>query len=482
MKNNILAIDLGTTNVLAMILNEAGEVVGKATTGFTLDYPAPGLVEQDPAIMWSTTLDTVKEALNSAGIAPENIASIGITGQRTTILVWERESGRTLGPAVIWQDLRGAERGQELIELGFITVNAFTAAAKLESVLKNIPNGFQRMQDGELAWGNVDTYIAWQLSGGSVHVTDPSFACATGFFDFLTEWKWMKPLLDLQQLDEGFFPKIVDTTGIIGHTSADVFGAEVPIGAIIGDQQSAGYGQCCLEPGEAKITFGTSGTCNVNTGQEIKMTTGTYPLVFWSREGERTFCLEGMIITAGAVFSWLSEMDILESPEQAQAVAETVDSSDGVYFLPALQGLGSPHDMYDRFGAVEGLTRATTKGHLVRAAMEGVAFRAKEMLDTIYAESGLPRPKTIKVDGGASTNDALMQILADILGMGVERMTPTEATAYGAALLAGEACGLWDKNSPKKLRRIDTVFNPKWDENQRNDLFQKWKAAFGLES
>ncbi|MBT7889951.1 MAG: glycerol kinase, partial [Deltaproteobacteria bacterium] len=356
MKNNILAIDLGTTNVLAMILNEAGEVVGKATTGFTLDYPAPGLVEQDPAIMWSTTLDTVKEALNSAGIAPENIASIGITGQRTTILVWERESGRTLGPAVIWQDLRGAERGQELIELGFITVNAFTAAAKLESVLKNIPNGFQRMQDGELAWGNVDTYIAWQLSGGSVHVTDPSFACATGFFDFLTEWKWMKPLLDLQQLDEGFFPKIVDTTGIIGHTSADVFGAEVPIGAIIGDQQSAGYGQCCLEPGEAKITFGTSGTCNVNTGQEIKMTTGTYPLVFWSREGERTFCLEGMIITAGAVFSWLSEMDILESPEQAQTVAETVDSSDGVYFLPALQGLGSPHDMYDRFGAVEGLT------------------------------------------------------------------------------------------------------------------------------
>ncbi|MCP4751778.1 MAG: hypothetical protein GY866_12860 [Proteobacteria bacterium] len=480
MTKKILAVDVGTTNILAMLVDESGGVVGKASGKFQLDYPAPGHVEQDPEAMWSTTLETIQKTLAQTGIEAKDVAAVGITGQRTTIIVWEKQSGRTLGPAIIWQDLRGTERARELNELGYITVNPLTAASKIESVLKAIPDGYQRMKNGELAWGNVDSFVAWRLSGGTVHATDASFACGTGYFDFLTEWKWFDQLLDTQSLEASFFPQVVDTAGIAGHTSEAVFGAKVPIGAIIGDQQSAAYAQGCLEPGEAKITFGTSGTCNVNTGQEIKLATGCYPLVLWDRDGVRTFCLEGMVITAGAVFNWLADLDILTSPAEAQSVAEQVESSNGVRFLPALQGLGPPHDQHDRYGAVEGLTLAVSKGHVVRAAMEGIAFRVREMLERIYEDSGLANPAVLRVDGGASTNDLFMQILADILGVRIERMDPTEATAFGAALLAGETCGIWEPNSPEKLRKVDGVFEPKWEANRRDEEFLSWRETFGL--
>ena len=480
MNRYILAIDAGTTNVQAMVLDESGQVQGTASGTFLLSYPAPGLVEQDPESLWHVTLDTIKTALSSSGIDAKDLAGIGITGQRTTIIVWERGSGRSLGPAVVWQDQRGKRRAKELMKKGFITLNSLAAASKIEQVLAGLPNGYERVQNNELAWGNVDSFLAWRLSDGAIHVTDASNASATGYFDFLKEWKWFDTLLDIQNLPLSFFPEIVETVGIMGHTNPDLLGAKIPIGAIIGDQQSALYAQACLEPGMAKISYGTSGTCDVNTGNELKRAVGAYPSVAWTRGGERTFLLEGMVITAGAVFNWLTQVGILDAASQAASLGSSSTDARGVSFLPALQGLGTPHSKHDRFGAFEGLTLATSKEHIISAAIEGVAFRVREMVDRIYQDSGLPRPDTLRVDGGAAENNLLMQIQANVLGCAIERMEPTEATAYGAALLAGEACGIWEPYSSAKLHRVDATFEPQWSDSEREERFGHWKSVFGL--
>ena len=480
MKKVSIGIDIGTTNVLAMLLDESGQVIGKAQEKFAIHYPAPGRVEQNPESLWLTTLGTIKKLLASTLISPQNLSAIGITGQRTTIIIWERKTGRPLGPAIIWQDLRGSARAKELTELGFITVNSLSAASKLEQALKAIPDGFRRMRKGELAWGNVDSYIVFRLTGGALHATDASNACCTGYFNFFDDWQWIDELLNVQDLDPSFFPNVMETAGIFENTSKEILGAQVPIGAIIGDQQCAAYAQGCLEPGEAKISFGTSGTCNVNTSEEIKLATGTYPLVMWSRNNTKTFCLEGMVITAGSVFTWLSQIGTINSPNEAEKLIQNMDSSNGVYFLPALQGLGTPHNQFDRTGAIHGLTLAASKAHLVRAVMEGVAFRVREMLERIYLDSGLPEQDILRVDGGGSENNTWMQIHADILGMRIERMNPTEATAYGAALLAGETCGVWETFSSKRLRKTDKVFEPQWSKDRRDTKFHEWRKSFGL--
>lgn len=479
MNRYTLAIDAGTTNLLAMVLDESGQVKGKASGSYQLSYPAPGLVELDPESLWQSVLDTVKTALSISGIAAKDLAGVGITGQRTTIVIWERDSGKTLGPAVVWQDQRGKQRADELLEQGFITSNSLSAMSKMEQVLGSLPNGYARVKNNELAWGNVDSFLAWRLSGGAIHATDASNASATGYFDFFADWKWFDGLLEIQNLPSSFFPEIVDSVGIMGHTDPKLFGAKIPIGAIIGDQQSALYGQACLEPGMAKISFGTSGTCDVNSGGELKLATGAYPSVAWTRDGEKTFLVEGMVITAGAVFGWLTQLGILDSPSQASLLGENTGAN-GVSFLPALQGLGTPHNNNDRFGAFEGLTLSTSKRHIVGAAIEGVAFRVREMVDQIYLDSELPRPDNLRVDGGATENDLLMQLQANVLGCAIERMDPTEATAYGVALLAGEACGIWEPDSSARLHRVDKTFEPQWSESEREERFEHWKSVFGL--
>jgi glycerol kinase len=475
-----LAIDAGTTNVLAMILDQAGHAKGKASGSYELSYPAPGLVEVDPESLWQITLDTVSTALRNSGVEAKDLAGIGITGQRTTIVIWERDSGKSLGPAVVWQDQRGQQRANELLEMGFITANSLAAVSKMELVLGSIPNGYERVANNELAWGNVDSFLAWRLSGGAIHVTDASNASATGYFDFLTDWKWFESLLEVQHLPSSFFPDIVDSIGIMGHTEPNLLGARIPIAAIVGDQQAALYGQACLMPGTAKISYGTSGTCDVNSGSEIKLAEGSYPSVAWTRDGESTFLMEGMVITAGAVFTWLTQLGILDNPSAATLVGKNSSDTNGVAFLPALQGLGTPHNNFDRFGAFEGLTLATSKEHLVRAAIEGVAFRVREMVDQLYLDSALPRPTTIRVDGGATENDLLMQLQANVLGCAIEKMAPSEATAYGVALFAGEACGIWEPNSSDQMHKIDRTFEPEWSELEREERFGRWKAAFGL--
>ena len=480
MTEKVLAIDAGTTNVLAMIVEIDGSVLGRAIGRYQLNYPAPGLVEQDPEDLWSITVETISQALSNAGLKAGDLKGLGITGQRATTIVWERGSGRPLGPAISWQDQRGTDRANELLELGFITVNAITPASKLEGAIKDFPGALEGMRKGDLAWGNVDSFLAWRLSGGTVHATDCSNACTTGYYDYLTEWKWDERLMEVQELDPSIFPQVVDTAGIMGLTSSKVFGAEIPMGAIVGDQQSAAYAQGCFNPGDGKVTFGTSATCNVNTGKELKLAAGSYPLVLWRRGENKIYCLEGMVITAGAVFDWLSGLGVMKSAEATADMASSVSDSHGVFFLPALQGLGSPHSLPKRHGAFEGLTLGATASHLVRAAMEGVAFRVREMLDRVYEDSGLVQPETLRVDGGVAANDVMMQIQANVLGRPVERMEPLDATAFGAALLAGEACGIWEPWTTVNMRKADRLFEPQWNQDEREERFSKWREAWQL--
>ena len=447
-----------------------------------LHYPAPGLVEMDPAELWRAIQQTIDLALERAGLSAGDLAAVGITGQRSTVIVWERKSGRPLGPAISWQDQRGAKRAQELQEKGF-SINAIAAASKLESTLDAIPDGRKRMLQGELAWGNVDSFLAWQMSGGALHVTDCSQACTTGYYDYYAA-RWDEKLLEVQGLDISLFPALVDTVGVLGFTDRQVLGVEIPIGAIIGDQQSAAYAQGCLKPGDGKVTFGTSATCNVNTAAEIilnSLNAGIFPLVLWRRDGKITYCLEGMVITAGAVFGWLTRgLKLIKDTSILADVGASVPDSHGVFFLPAFQGLGAPHGQTKSYGTICGLTLGVTEAHIVRAAMEGIAFRVREMIDRVYADSSLPRPPVLKVDGGAAANDVLMQIQANILGCPVQRMAPLEATGYGAALLAGEVCGIWPRESPGTFKQTSRSFEPQWTEEMRNARFDEWQRAWKI--
>jgi glycerol kinase len=381
---------------------------------------------------------------------------------------------------VVWQDLRGSQRTEELIGAGFARLMIYFPAVKLEQVLRNLPNGFERANNGELAVGNVDSFLAWKLSNGAIHVTDASNASALGYFDFSGTWSWQENLLKLQGLPVTLLPNVVDSVGAIGYTDPGLLGAEVPIGSIIGDQQSALYGQGCVSPGMMKISYGTSAICNVNSGPEIKCPTGTYAFPAWTRDGVKTFLVEGIVITAGAVFDWLTRLGILDTIEQAASLAMEAKGTKGVSFLPALQGLGSPHNAFDRFGAFEGLTLGASKSHVVRAAIEGVTFRVREVVDSIYTNTGLPRPHIMRVDGGATENELLMQTQANVLGCTIEKMLPGEATAYGAALLAGEACGVWEPDCSRRLRRVERTWEPQWSNTERDGRFDRWKQAFGL--
>jgi glycerol kinase len=444
-----------------------------------LDYPAPGWVEQDPEQLWTATRGLVESALAEARLKPSDLCAVGITGQRSSCVVWERATGKTLSPLVSWQDLRGTQRALELQQEGY-WINPQSVACKLEMVLESTANGRERMARGELAWGNVDAFLASRLSRGEAHITDPSQACTTGYYD-LTTGGWHAAMLELQGLDPAFFPRIVDSNGLLGRTDKSVLGAQVTLGAIIGDQQCAAIAQGCRKPGDGKITYGTSGSFDVHTGSDIMGVQGTYPLVLMRRDGETSYCIEAMVITAGAVFDWLAHgLGALDDPAQAGALAASVKDTHGVYMLPALQGLGAPYQDLERSALIGGLTRGATKAHVARAAMEGIAFRVREMLDRIYEDSGLPRPFVLAADGGASANDLFMQIQADALGQPVERMAPIEATAFGAAILAGQAEGVWGPDAVAQLRKIDRTFEPTWSADEREERFNSWRKACGL--
>jgi len=479
MPEHLLAIDAGTTGARVMIFAADGTVRTRVRETLPIAYPAPGRVEQDAAFIVDIVQRLVRQALRETGLSATDIAALGVTTQRASCVVWNRATGRALTPLISWQDLRGTERSAQLRDAGFFVMPQ-SAAAKLESALDSIPNGRRRADAGELAWGNIDSYLVYRFSGGTAHATDPSQACATAYFDYATG-DWDERLLNLQKLPPRLFPKLVDTAGHIGDAAPDFFGAAIPITAIVGDQQSAAITEGCRVPGDGKVTYGTSATANVHSGAAPMIVPGTYPLVLQRKRGATEFCLEGMVITAGAVLDWLSGgIGLLDDPAQAATIGAEAENSGDVFVLPAFQGLGTPYGDSERRGLIMGLSRSTRKEHLVRAMLEGIAFRVRDVLDAIYDGAKLPRPAMLRADGGASANDLLMQIQADFLGRPVERRRPIEASAFGAAFLAGEGVGIISANDWTNLRRVDRTFTPRLTQDERDTRYHAWRKACSL--
>jgi glycerol kinase len=478
MSDHILAIDAGTTSVRALIIAASGRIIARAGERYELSFPAPDRVEQDAEDLWAKTLYVIRGALAAAKLSAGEIAAIGITAQRASVIIWERAGLRPVAPLVSWQDMRGSARAAELLAAGFLVLPQ-TSASKLEAVVATIPGGTARLKRGELAWGNVESFLIARLTGGA-HVTDGSHACVTGYYDYATG-AWIDALIAHQGLSPEFFPRIVDTACIAAETDAGVFGAKVPIAAIIADQQSALIGQGAFAPGAAKITLGTSATLDVATGADIFMTASAFPLVVERSARVSRFCIEGMVVTGGALLDWLAGgLGLAASPAAVCALAGETANAGGVSVLPALQGLGTPHGDPARRGLIAGLSRGTIRAHIARAGLEGIGFRLREITEHLFSQTSLARPPSIRVDGGAAESDLLVQTIADATGIPLERLAERQATALGAAIRAGEVVGALDAEAIARLRRADKVFHPGWSADEREARAASWAKACGL--
>lgn len=476
--SHVLAIDEGSTGVRALIFDRESRLAGGAYREIGARFPRPGWVEQDPLAIWETTLVVVREALERARLAPARIAAVGITNQRATTIVWEAKSGTPVYPAISWQDVRTLPRVTELMNQG-IFANAMASATKIEWILQNVPDGFARAERGELRFGTMDTWLAWKLSGGHAHVTDASNASCTAVYNFALGG-WDESVTGPLRIAPSLLPEVRDSSDLYGHTDPEVFGAAVPIGGIAGDQQAAMFGELRTERGDVKITYGTSGMVDLNTGEfPVLSPRGAFPLILWSLGGQKPFCLEGQVVTSGAAVQWLRDgLGVIASPEETAALAASVPDSGGVWVVPAFQGLGTPHMNQAARAVIGGLSRGTTKAHIVRAVLEGIAYRSREALDAVCEDAGMARPAVLRVDGGAAANDFLLQGLADILGQAVERPETVQASALGCAYLAGMAAGVW--NGIDELRgawRSGGVFEPRWSADEREARFAAWRKT-----
>lgn len=476
----VLAIDEGTTGVRALIFDESGVMVGSAYQELTASYPQPGWVEMDAQAIWDATRAVCAQALQAAGRPPSAISAIGVCNQRATTVVWERTSGLPVYPAIVWQDTRTADRIPELIAAGIFT-NSMASAAKLEWVLRAARDGMRRAAGGELCFGTIDSWLVWKLTGGAVHVTDYSNASCTTLYDAMQD-DWDQNALAVLQIPQSMLPAIRSSSEVYGHTTTEAFGAVVPVAGIAGDQQAAMFGELGVEKGAVKITYGTSAMADVNTGDmPVFSTRGAYPTILWGLNGQRTFCLEGTAMTAGAAVQWLRDgLGILQTIEESGPVAAQVPDSGGVWAVPAFQGLGTPHMDPKARAVIGGLSRGSTRAHIVRAMLEGIAYRSREVLETLLEDSSTLPPARLRVDGGAAANDFLLQHLADVLGLPVERPQSIQASALGAAYLAGLATGVWRSlDEVKHAWRSGRIFEPRWTHDQRDSTFRNWQKAIG---
>jgi glycerol kinase len=470
----LLGLDVGTTTVTACLFAPGGERLSQAGARVTTTTPAPGRVEQDAQRIWRMARLVIRRALADAGRGAADLAAIGVTSQRTSLVLWDRASGQPLTPLVVWSDLRGAARANELQGAGFGVV-AQQAAAKLEGLWTGLPDRAQLLAQRRLAWGNIDSFLIWKLSGGAAHVTDRSQAWPTGYLDLGT-FNWNPALIAHQGLDESAFPTLVDTWGEMARTHRAGFGAAIPIAADIADQQAALVGQDAEAPGACKITFGTSATVDVSTGSQFVYGGPTIPpFVMASVGGETRFCIEGMVYSAGSALDWLRRSFRLGGHGRFEAIAAATPDSGDVFMLPALQGLGAPHGDLARRGLVGGLTLATGPGEIARAGLEGVAFRVREVVDHIYAQSGLSRPDVLRADGGLTNSDVLMQAQADILGAPLARHALREATACGAAICAGRGVGLLSPSDTAGFARYDRMFTPQISADESAARLAAWR-------
>ncbi len=484
----ILAIDQGTTGTTALAVDHSGKVIGQAYKEITQIYPQPGWVEHDPLELVDTCEATVAELLAGAGISPSEVPAVGITNQRETTIVWERTTGRPVFNAIVWQCRRTAQMCDALIARGLeetvrartgLPIDAYFSATKIRWILDAIPDGQRRAEAGELAFGTVDTWLLWNLTGGEVHATDTSNASSTMLFDIDT-LSWDDELLAMLDLPAALLPAVLPSSQVYGHVASGVLGGhDIPVASMVGDQQAALFGQACFEPGMAKNTYGTGSFVVMNTGaQRVESSHGLMSIVAWSMGGKTTYALEGSIFSTGATVQWLRDgLKLIESSAQVEDLAASVADNGGVYLVPAFTGLGAPHwDMYAR-GTIVGITRGTERGHIARAALESTAYQAKDVMDAMESDTGMRVP-VLRVDGGGAANSLLMQFQSDVLGIPIEPSAVRETTAVGVAYLAGLAVGFW--RDTKELAHhwtSDARFVPSMDSATSQALYDDWKRA-----
>ena len=489
----LLALDQGTSSSRSIVFDEHGRIRAMAQREFRQHYPRPGWVEHDPMEIWSSQLETAREALQRAGLQAGDIRSIGITNQRETTLVWERRSGRPIHPAIVWQDrraeplcaqLREAGHGDWVRERTGLVIDAYFSATKIRWLLDEVPGARAAAERGELAFGTVDSWLLWQLTGGRVHATDVSNAARTLLLDVRTQ-RWDAELLALFDIPASLLPEVRPSSHVFGETLPELLGASVPVGGMAGDQQSALFGQACLSPGQAKNTYGTGCFMLMHAGERFRASENGLVTTSACRTGGAAvpeFALEGSVFIGGAVVQWLRDgLRAIESSHEVQALAASVPDAGGVLMVPAFTGLGAPYWDADARGTIVGLTRGTTMAHIARAALESIAFQSAALLQAMsrdaVAAGGEPVSE-LRVDGGACVNDLLMQFQADLLGIPVLRPKVIETTALGAAFLAGLSAGVWrDPAELAALWQAERVFHPTLPRERAQERMAQWERA-----
>ena len=487
MAKYIMALDSGTTSNRCILFNEAGQIQAMAQKEFTQIFPKPGWVEHDADEIFATQLEVARQAVLNAGISAAEIAAIGITNQRETTIVWDKYTGRPICNAIVWQCRRTADYCDQLVEDGWVekirsktglVIDPYFSGTKVRWILENTPGAKEKAEKGELLFGTVETWLIWKLTGGKVHVTDYSNASRTMLFNINT-LTWDAEILALMGIPPSILPKPVPSSQIYGYTDASFFGAPVAISGAAGDQQAALFGQACFTPGESKCTYGTGAFLLMNTGNApILSNNGLVTTIAWGLNGEVTYALEGSIFVAGAAIQWLrDEMRLIDSAEDSEYMAKKVQDTNGCYVVPAFTGLGAPHwDQYAR-GTIVGITRGVNKYHIIRATLESLAYQVNDVLEAMKADSQM-QLSTLKVDGGASVNDFLMQTQADIIQAPVSRPSCVETTAMGAAYLAGLAVGYWkSKEDVIHNWSVNRIFMPTLENEVRNQRVKGWNKA-----
>ncbi|MBR1675557.1 MAG: glycerol kinase GlpK [Eubacterium sp.] len=487
MEKYIMALDAGTTSNRAILFDKNGKIVSVAQREFTQIYPKPGWVEHDANEIWSSMLGVAVETMARVGTSAENIAAIGITNQRETTIVWDKETGEPVYNAIVWQCRRTAEYCDSLKKKGFeemirsktgLVIDAYFSATKLRWILENVPGARERAEKGELLFGTVDTWLIWKLTKGRVHVTDYSNASRTMMFN-IVDLKWDEDILAELGIPASMLPEVKDSSEVYGLASKHLLGREVPIAGIAGDQQAALFGQQCWEKGNAKNTYGTGCFLLMNTGDKpVFSNNGLVTTIAWGMDGKVQYALEGSVFIAGASIQWLrDEMKLIDSAEDSEYMAQKVSDTNGCYVVPAFTGLGAPYwNQYAR-GAIVGITRGVNKYHIIRATLESIAYETQDVLTAMEKDTGL-KLSELRVDGGASANNFLLQTESDLINATVIRPGCLESTAMGAAFLAGLAVGYWEsRDELRTVLSIDRVFNPVISEEEREKKLAGWRKA-----
>ncbi|MFC5653683.1 glycerol kinase GlpK [Paenibacillus solisilvae] len=487
MESYILSLDQGTTSTRAMLVDREGNIRDIAREEVPLHYEKPGWVEVDAERIWQSALNVIRGTLGSSGVAPGQVAAIGITNQRETTVVWDKTTGQPIRRAIVWQSRQTTDLCEELKASGHeplftgktgLLLDPYFSGTKLAWLLNETEGLREKAAQGDLLFGTIDSWLLWKLTGGRVHVTDPSNASRTLLYN-IHEGKWDEQLLHILDIPRAMLPEVRMTSEVYGETDAALFGAHIPIASVVGDQQAALFGQGCHRPGSVKNTYGTGCFMLMHTGEKaVTSAHGLLTTIAWQIDGEIEYALEGSVFVAGSAIQWLRDgLGLIASAGETEELAFQVDSTEGVYVVPAFVGLGTPHWDSEVRGSVFGVTRGTTKAHLVRATLESLAYQTKDVLKAMEEDSGM-KLSNLCVDGGVVMNDFLMQFQSDMLGTAVERPAVHETTALGAAYLAGLAVGYWsDREQIRQLKKVERSFVPRMDANRRIKLYKGWSRA-----